>query len=59
MNSCVYIVALCIQNCFLRCFNSSPFHKSYHKCFAEVVFYCKSGHVLYVIVTYIDACVLH
>ena len=27
MNSCVYIAAVCIQNCFLRCFNSGPFSK--------------------------------
>ena len=35
MHSYAYIATLCIQNCFLRCFDSGldPFHKSGHKCF--------------------------
>ena len=44
MNSWEYIATVCIQNCFLRLFNSCPLISHITNVLTEVVPYCKSSH---------------
>ena len=44
MNSCEYIATVCIQNCFLRLFNSCSLISHITNVLTEVVPYCKSSH---------------
>ena len=44
MNNCEYIATVCIQDCFLRLFNTCPLINHIKNVLPEVVPYCKSGY---------------